>query len=302
MNIGILSRNPDLYSTRRLKEAAEQRGHRVTIIDALKCYVDIEVGKPMVYDSEDKPLNKFQAMIPRIGASDTFYGAAILRQFEMAGVYTPNESIAITRARDKLRAHQIFSKRGIDMPITGFAHSPKNSKALIKRVGGAPLVLKLLEGTQGKGVILAETQKAAESVIEAFRGLSAFFLIQEFIKESGGSDIRCFVVGNKVIAAMIREAQGDEFRANIHLGAHAKLVKLTPQERKTAIAAAKAMGLKVAGVDLIRSNRGPLVLEVNSSPGLEGIESATGKDIAKTIIEYIEQNANQNKSIIKTSG
>lgn len=291
MKIGILSRNHRLYSTKRLVEAARKRGHEAQVIDALKCYVDIEAGKPMVYGPDDQPLNDFDAIIPRIGASITFYGSAVLRQFEMAGIYTLNESIPITRSRDKLRAHQIFSKHGIGMPITGFAHSPKNTGALIKRVGGAPLVLKLLEGTQGKGVILAETKKAAESVIEAFRGMNAFFLIQEFIKESGGADIRCFVIGDKVVAAMMRKAHEGEFRSNLHLGGTAEIVKLKPVERKTALAAAKAMGLRVAGVDMVRSDRGPLVLEVNSSPGIEGIEKATGKDVAGMIIEYIEANA-----------
>jgi ribosomal protein S6--L-glutamate ligase len=299
MKIGILSRNPKLYSTRRLFEASEQRGHTPKIIDVLKCYVDIESGKPVVYGADDKPLSDFDAIIPRIGASITFYGTAVLRQFEMANTYALNESLAITRARDKLRAHQIFSKKGIGMPITGFAHSPKNTDALIQRVGGAPLVLKLLEGTQGKGVILAETKKAAESVIEAFRGLNAFFLVQEFIKEAGGADIRCFVVGEKVVAAMMRQAQEGEFRSNLHLGGSAKIIKLTSLERKTAVAAAKAMGLRVAGVDIVRSERGPLVLEVNSSPGIEGIEKATQKDIAGTIIEYIEHNA---KSTSKRRG
>lgn len=291
MKIGILSRNAKLYSTNRLVEAAKERGHTVQVIDILKCYVDIEAGKPMVYGSDDKPLNDFDAIIPRIGASVTFYGSAILRQFEMAGTYALNESIPITRSRDKLRAHQVFSKKGIGMPITGFAHSPKNTDALIKRVGGAPVVLKLLEGTQGKGVILAETKKAAESVIEAFRGLNAFFLIQEFIEESKGADLRCFVIGDKVVAGMMRQAQEGEFRSNLHLGGTAEVVKLTSQERKTAIAAAKAMGLRIAGVDIVRSKRGPLVLEVNSSPGIKGIEEATGKDVAGMIIEYIEENA-----------
>ena len=291
MKIGILSRNSKLYSTHRLVEAAEKRGHTAQVLDVLKCYVDMEAGKPMVFGKDDKPLNDFDAVIPRIGASITFYGTAIVRQFEMSGVYALNESLAITRARDKLRAHQILSRKGIDTPITGFAHSPKNTDALIRRVGGTPLVLKLLEGTQGKGVILAETKKAAESVIEAFSGLNAFFLIQEFIKEAGGADIRCFVIGEKVVAAMKRQAQDGEFRSNLHRGGTAKLVKLKPSERKTAVAAAKAMGLRVAGVDMVISDRGPLVLEVNSSPGLEGIEKATEKDVAGMIIEYIENNA-----------
>ncbi len=291
MKIAILSRNSKLYSTKRLVEAAEAKGHIVKVIDALKCYVDIQSGKPMVFDKDDNALNDFDAIIPRIGASITFYGTAVLRQFEMSGTYILNESLAISRARDKLRAHQILAKKNIGMPVTGFAHSPNNTSALIKGVGGAPLVIKLLEGTQGKGVILAETKKAAESVIEAFRGLNAFFLVQEFIKEAGGADIRCFVVGDKVIAAMKRQGQEGEFRSNLHRGGNAELVKLSPEERKTAVNAAKALGLRVAGVDVLRSSRGPLVLEVNSSPGLEGIEKATGKDVAGMIITYLETHA-----------
>lgn len=302
MKIGILSRNPKLYSTRRLREASEERGHETVILDVQKCYVDIESGKPMVFDENDTPLNDFDAIIPRIGASITFYGTAVLRQFEMGGIYTLNESLGIARSRDKLRAHQLLSRKNIGMPITGFAHSPQNTTALIKRVGGVPVVLKLLEGTQGKGVILAETQKAAESVIDAFRGLNAFFLIQEFVKESNGTDIRCFVVGDKVVAAMARTAKEGEFRSNLHRGGSAEIVKLTPIERKTAVAAAKAMGLRVAGVDIVRSQRGPLVLEVNSSPGLEGIETATGKDVAELIIKYVEKNAKPISKHTKNKG
>jgi ribosomal protein S6--L-glutamate ligase len=294
MKIGILSRNSNLYSTKRLVEAARSKGHEVEVIDALKCYVDIEAGNPQVYGPNGQSMNDFDAIIPRIGTSVTFYGCAILRQFEMAGIYTLNESIAITRSRDKLRAHQILSKRGIGMPITGFAHSPKNKKtmrSLIKRVGGAPLIIKLLEGTQGKGVVLAQTDRAVESVIEAFSGLNAFFLVQEFIKESEGSDIRCFIMGDKVIAAIQRKAPIGEFRANMHQGSTSELIKLSPIERRTAVQATKAMGLKVAGVDIVRSNRGPLVLEVNSSPGIEYIEKTSQKDIAGMIIKYIEINA-----------
>lgn len=302
MKIGILSRNKDLYSTKRLVEAAEQHGHTTKVIDVLRCHIDIESGNPNVYGSNDKPLEGFEAIIPRIGASITFYGAAIVRQFEMGNVYTLNESIPITRSRDKLRAHQVLSKKQIGMPITGFAHSPKNIKSLIKRVGGAPLVIKLLEGTQGRGVVLAQTAKAAESVMEAFSGLNASFLVQEFIKEAGGADIRCFVIGDKVVAAMIRKASEGEFRSNLHLGGTAELVKLTSNERKTAVAAAKAVGLRVAGVDMVRSERGPLVLEVNSSPGIEGIEKATGKDVARMIIEYIENNAKPTNKSTRNRG
>ena len=294
MHIGILSRNKQLYSTNRLIEAAEAQGHKARVVDHLQCYMNIASKNPEVHYRKEI-LDQFDAIIPRIGASVTFYGTAILRQFEMMGVYAVNESLAITRARDKLRAHQILSKKGIGMPITGFAHSTHNTDDLIKIVGGTPLVLKLLQGTQGKGVILAETKKAAESVIDAFRGLDAFFLVQEFIKEAGGSDLRCFVIGDKVVAAMMRKSADGDFRSNLHRGGRAELVRITPKERKTAIAAAKAMGLRVAGVDIVRSDRGPLVLEVNASPGLKGIEEATGKDIASMIIHYIEKNAKSTK-------
>lgn len=290
MKIAILSRNPKLYSTARLQEAALERGHDVRIVDALKCYMNIHSNKPEVHYRDGEVFEKFDAVIPRIGASITFYGTAVLRQFEMMNTYPLNESTAITRSRDKLRAHQVFSNKDIGMPATGFAHSPQNAKDLIKLVGGAPLILKLLSGTQGKGVILAETAKAAESLIEAFRGLDAFFLVQEFIKESRGTDIRCLVIGDKVVAAIERKAQAGDFRANLHMGGTANKVKITPTERKTAVKAAKALGLNVAGVDLVRSERGPLVLEVNSSPGLRGIEMATGKDVAGLIIEYVEKN------------
>lgn len=289
MKIAILSRNPKLYSTNSLVEAAKKRGHEVRVIDHLKCYMDINSEDPKVYYK--KEILKFDAIIPRIGASVTFYGSAILRQFEMNGTYVINESLAITRSRDKLRTHQLLSKKKIGMPVTGFSHSATNTDELIKNAGGTPLILKLLQGTQGKGVILAETKKAAEAVIEAFGGLDAFFLVQEFIKESKGADIRCFVLGDKVVAAIKRQGEEGEFRSNLHRGGSATIVKLTSIERKTAITAAKTMGLKVAGVDMVRSDRGPLVLEVNSSPGLKGIEATTGKDVAGMIIEYIEKNA-----------
>jgi ribosomal protein S6--L-glutamate ligase len=240
-------------------------------------------------------LHDFHAIIPRIGASITFYGTAVLRQFEMMGVYSVNESVAISRSRDKLRSLQILSRKGIGLPITSFAHSTKMTEELIELVGGTPLIIKLLEGTQGQGVILAETVKAAESVIDAFRAMKAHFLVQEYIKESAGSDIRCFVIGDKVVAAMMREAKAGEFRSNLHRGGKAKAVKITPEERTTAIRAAKAMGLNVAGVDLLRSNHGPLVIEVNSSPGLEGIETSTKKDVAKMVIEFIEKNYQNQK-------
>jgi ribosomal protein S6--L-glutamate ligase len=301
VKIALLSRNPKLYSTRRLKEAAEQHGHEVRILDVLRCYMNITSSKPEIHYRGEE-LSGFDAIIPRIGASVTFYGTAVLRQFEMMGVYPLNESVAISRSRDKLRSLQLLSRKGIGMPITGFAHSPDDVQDLIKMVGGSPLVIKLLEGTQGIGVVLAETRKAAESVIEAFMGLKANILVQEFVKEAGGSDIRCFVIGNRVVAAMKRQGPEGEFRSNLHRGGTASLVKLTPGERATAIKAAKVVGLNVAGVDILRSERGPLVMEVNSSPGLEGIENATGKDIASMIVHFIEKNAKPHHTRTKGSG
>ena len=301
MRIAILSRNPSLYSTRRLVEACKQRDHTVDVLNTLKCYMDIAAHRPSVH-YQGKELEPYDAVIPRIGASVTFYGAAVLRQFEMMGAYPLNESVAINRSRDKLRALQIMARAGIGLPLTGFAHSPDNTKDLIKLVGGAPLVVKLLEGTQGKGVVLAETHKAAESLIEAFRNLDANFLVQEFIKEAGGADIRCLVVGTKVVAAMKRQAKEGEFRSNLHRGGTASLIRLTPEERSTAVRSAKKMGLNVAGVDLLRSNHGPVVLEVNSSPGLEGIETATGKDIADLIIQFIEKNAKPHRTRTRGKG
>ncbi|WP_064601669.1 30S ribosomal protein S6--L-glutamate ligase [Photobacterium sp. J15] len=295
MKIGILSQNENLYSTRRLREAIEQRGHQAVIINALRCYMNINSVKPSIH-FEGEELTGFDAIIPRIGADITFYGCSVLRQFEMMDVFSVNQSIAISRSRDKLRSLQLLSRKGIGMPVTGFASKPDDVPDLIKMVGGAPLVIKLLEGTQGIGVVLAETQKAAESVIEAFMGLKANIMVQEFIEEAGGADIRCFVIGDKVIAAMKRQAADGEFRSNLHRGGSATLIRITPEERKTAVAAAKAMGLSVAGVDLLRSKRGPLVMEVNSSPGLEGIETATGKDIAGMIVEHIEKHAGKKRS------
>lgn len=301
MKIGILSRNSSLYSTSRLREAAEARGHQVEIIDPLLCYMDITSHRPTVY-FRNRKLDDFDAIIPRIGASVTFYATAVLRQFEMMGVYCLNESVAISRSRDKLRALQLLARKGIGLPVSGFAHSTKMTNELIKLVGGPPLVVKLLEGTQGKGVVLTETQQAAESVIDAFRDLDAYFLVQEFIKEADGADIRCFVVGGKVVASMLRKAKLGEFRSNLHRGGTAMAVKLTPEERKTAQRAAEAMGLNVSGVDIMRSKHGPLVIEVNSSPGLEGIEKSTGKDVAESIIEYIEKNAKPHKNKTKGKG
>lgn len=295
MRIVILSRDASLYSTRRLKEAGEERGHEMRVIDHLRCYMNITSHNPKVM-YQGKPLEEIDAIIPRIGASNTFYGTAVVRQFEIMGVFTANESQAISRSRDKLRCLQILSRKGIGLPVTGFAHSTKDIDGLLDIVGGAPLVIKLLEGTQGIGVVLAETQQAATSVIEAFRGLEANILVQEFIKEAGGMDIRCFVLGDKVIASMKRQGAPGEFRSNLHRGGSAAKIRLTPEERSTAVRAAKAMGLRVAGVDLLRSNHGPVVMEVNSSPGLEGIESATNIDVAGKIIDFIEKNVGPDKN------
>jgi len=286
MKIVILSRDSSLYSTRRLKEAGELRGHEMQVIDHMRCYMNITSHHPKVM-YQGQPLVGVEAVIPRIGASKTFYGTAVVRQFEIMGIFTANTSMAISRSRDKLRSLQIMARRGIGLPVTGFAHSTKDIDGLVDIVGGAPLVIKLLEGTQGIGVVLAETQQAAKSVIEAFRGLDANILVQEFIKEAGGMDIRCLVLGDKVIAAMKRQGAAGEFRSNLHRGGSAARVRLTPEERSTAIRAAKAMGLRLAGVDLLRSNHGPVVMEVNSSPGLEGIEKATEVDVAGKIIDFV---------------
>ena len=288
MRIAVLSRNRNLYSTRRLVEAAEQRGHEVKVVDVLRCYMNITSHRPTIH-YRGEVLDGFDAVIPRIGASVTFYGTAVLRQFEMMNVFPLNESVAVTRSRDKLRSAQLLARKGIGMPVTGFAHNPDDIQDLLKEVGGAPLVIKLLEGTQGIGVVLAETHKAAESVIQAFMGLKANIMVQEFIKEAGGADLRCFVVGGKVVAAMKRQGPEGEFRSNLHRGGSASLVRMTPEERSTAVRAAKIMGLEVCGVDLLRSNHGAVVMEVNSSPGLEGIEKASGKDVAGTIIQYLEK-------------
>ncbi|EDX76089.1 alpha-L-glutamate ligase, RimK family [Coleofasciculus chthonoplastes PCC 7420] len=290
-----MSQDASLYSTRRLKEAGEARGHDMRVINYLRCYMNITSHKPKVV-YQGKVLEELDAIIPRIGASKTFYGTAVVRQFEVMGVFVANESQAISRSRDKLRCLQILSREGVGLPVTGFAHSTQDIDGLIDIVGGAPLVIKLLEGTQGIGVVLAETHQAAKSVIEAFRGLDANILVQEFIKEAGGMDIRCFVIDNKVVASMKRQGAPGEFRSNLHRGGNAEQIKLTPEERSTAVRAAKAMGLRVAGVDLLRSNHGPVVMEVNSSPGLEGIENATGVDVAGKIIEFLQKNAASGKT------
>ena len=290
MRIVILSRNKKLYSTRRLIEAVESRGHEAIVLDTLHCYMNTSSARPTVH-YKGEVVDRIDAVIPRIGASITFYGCAVLRQFEMMGVYTLNESVAITRARDKLRSTQLLSRKGVGIPVTAFANKPDDIKDMIRMVGGTPVVIKLLEGTQGIGVVLAENQKAAESVIQAFMGLKSNILVQEFIKEAGGADIRCLVIGDKVVAAMKRQGPEGEFRSNLHRGGTAELVKLSPEERKTAINAAKIMGLNACGVDILRANRGPVVMEVNSSPGLQGIETATNKDVAGMMVEFIEKNA-----------
>ncbi|MDP5110515.1 MAG: 30S ribosomal protein S6--L-glutamate ligase [Rickettsiaceae bacterium] len=295
MKIGILSRSPKIYSTARLVKEAEERGHEVTVVNPLKCYMNITGNHPDVYYKHKKVQEKleFDAIVPRIGASATIYGAAVLRQFEVAGVYTVNGSVAITRSRDKLRSHQLLARKEVGIPITSYAHSGNVTRDLISSVGGAPLIVKVIESTQGKGVLLAETTKAAESLINAFLSLHADFLVQEFIKESSGADIRCFVIGDKVVAAMKRQGVEGEFKSNLHNGGSAEMVKISPTERAVAVKAAKVLGLKVSGVDIVRSNRGPLVLEVNSSPGLEGIEKTTGKNVAANIIEFIEKDINR---------
>ncbi len=287
MKLAILSQDASLYSTSRLKIAAEERGHHVKVIDYMRCYINVSSESPCVMYA-GKRLEQFDAIIPRVGASNTFYGTAIVRQFELMNVVSANGSQAIARSRDKLRCMQILAKEKVGLPITGFAHSTQDTDGLINMVQGAPLVIKLIEGTQGIGVVLAETHTSAKSMIEAFRGLSAHILVQEFIKESQGEDIRAFVVGGKVIAAMRRKAAQGEFRANIHRGGKSESVELNAEETETALRACRAVGLNVAGVDMLRSHSGPKVLEINSSPGLQGIEGATGINVAGLIIEYLE--------------
>lgn len=290
LRIGLLASNPDLYSNQRILEAGEQLGHHIEFFNIKQCYMKLDAQTPEVHYRGGRVLNDLDAVIPRIRPSITYYGCALTRQFESLGVYALNSASAITHSRDKLYSLQLLLNNGLDIPITGFANSPLDTNDLIKMVGGSPLIVKLLEGTQGKGVVLAETKKAAESVINAFKSLNANILVQEFIKEANGKDLRCFVIDGKVVAAMQREAPPGEFRANIHLGGTGSVVKITREEKRLAIKAAKAMGLDVAGVDMIRSSKGPLLLEVNSSPGLEGIEGATGKDIARDMIKAIERN------------
>ncbi len=289
LKIALLASNPELYSNKRIVEAAEARGHEIVFLNVEHSYMKLDAYSPEIRYRGGNILNEFDAIIPRIKPSVTFYGCALIRQFDHLGVYCLNSAEAISQSRDKLFASQLFSKNDIHIPITGFAKSPMDTKDLIRMVNGAPLIIKLLESTQGKGVVLAETNKAAESVINAFKSVQTNILVQEFIKEANGQDIRCFVVNGKVVASIQRQAEKGEFRANIHQGGKASVIKITPEEKKLALKAAKVLNLAVAGVDIIRSNKGPLLLEVNSSPGLEGIENATGKDIANTMIMAIER-------------
>ncbi|MFT4585763.1 MAG: ribosomal protein S6--L-glutamate ligase [Gammaproteobacteria bacterium] len=298
MKIGLLCRNPALYSHTRLVEAAQARGHDIDVIDHLSCYIDIASNDPEIH-YQGESLKGYDAIIPRIGASVTFFGTAVLRQFEMMGVYPVNESVGISRSRDKLRSMQLLSRQGIGLPVTVFAHRTSDAGELLKIAGGAPVVIKLLEGTQGIGVVLGETTKAAESIIQAFGGVKTNILVQAFVKEANGEDIRCLVVGEKVVAAMIRRGKKGEFRSNLHRGGAAETIAITRKERSTALKAANAVGLNVCGVDLLRSNDGPVVMEVNSSPGLEGIEKATGIDVASKIIEFIEKNAKHGRTQTK---
>jgi len=301
MKIAMMARNASLYTHRRLVEVAEERGHEIDVINTLRVYMNITSHRPALHYNGEK-LTGYDAVIPRIGASVTFYGLAVLRQFEMMGVYPLNESVAIGRSRDKLRSLQLLARAGIGLPVTAFAHDPKQTDAVLELVGKAPVVIKLLEGTQGIGVVLGETPKSAKSVIEAFRGANVNILVQEFIKEAGGTDIRALVVDGKVVAAMQRKGVEGDFRSNLHRGGTAAVIKITPEERSTAVRAAKVMGLNVCGVDMLRSNHGPVVMEVNSSPGLEGVEKATGIDVAGRIISFLEKNAKPGKTKTKGRG
>jgi ribosomal protein S6--L-glutamate ligase len=301
MKIALLCRNAQLYSHQRLIEAARARGHEIETINHLRCTIDIASHRPKIH-YHGKALPKPDAVIPRIGASVTFFGTAVVRQFEMMRVYCLNESVAISRSRDKLRSLQLLSRRGIGLPVTVFAHKTSNADEIVRLAGGAPVVIKLLEGTQGIGVVLGETPKAAASIIEAFGGVNTNILVQEYVAEAKGEDLRCIVIGDRVVASMVRKGREGDFRSNLHRGGSAKAARITPQERATAIGAARAMGLNVCGVDMLRSNHGPVVMEVNSSPGLEGIETATGVDVAGKIIEFIEKNAQPGKTRTRGKG
>ncbi|MEQ9641544.1 MAG: 30S ribosomal protein S6--L-glutamate ligase [Alphaproteobacteria bacterium] len=298
MKIALLCRNANLYSHQRLVQAAEERGHEIDVIDHLRCYIDIASNDPEIH-YRGESLKGYDAVIPRIGASVTFFGTAVLRQFEMMGVYPVNESVGIARSRDKLRSMQLLSRENIGLPTTVFAHRTSDASELLKIAGGAPVVIKLLEGTQGIGVVLGETPKSAESIIQAFGGVNTNILVQQFVKEANGEDIRCLVVGEQVVASMIRRGKEGDFRSNLHRGGTAEMVKITPKERSTAKRAANSMGLNVCGVDMLRSKDGPVVMEVNSSPGLEGVEKATGVDVAGRIIEFVEKNAKPGRTRTK---
>ncbi len=301
MKMALLCRSPQLYSHQRILEAARARGHEIDTINHLRCTIDIASHRPQIH-YQGRSLKGYDAVIPRIGASVTFFGTAVVRQFEMMRVYCVNESVAISRSRDKLRSLQLLSRKGIGLPVTVFAHKTSNAEEIVKLAGGAPVVIKLLEGTQGIGVVLGETQKTAESIIQAFGGVNTNILVQEYVAEARGEDIRCIVIGDKVVASMMRRGKEGEFRSNLHRGGSARSVKISPPERSTAIAAARAMGLNVCGVDMLRSNHGPVVMEVNSSPGLEGVEDATGLDVAGKIIEFIEKNAKPGKTKTRGTG
>ena len=301
MRLVMLARNASLYSHQRLIEAATERGHDIEVVNTMRVVIDIASNRPTIH-YEGRKLTGFDAVIPRIGASVTFYGLAVLRQFEMMGVYPMNESVAYGRSRDKLRSLQLLARKGIGLPVTAFAHDPKQTDQVINLVGGAPAVIKLLEGTQGVGVMLGETHQSAKSVIEAFRGARVNILVQEFIKEAGSADIRALVVGGRVIAAMQRIGAEGEFRSNLHRGGRAEPVKITPEERSTAVRASRIIGLNVCGVDMLRSNHGPVVMEVNPCPGIEGVEQASGIDVAGKIIEFLEREASPGKSKTKGKG
>lgn len=301
MKLALMCRNAELYSHKRLVEAAEERGHSIDVIDHLRCLINITSHKPQIIYNGER-LSGYDAVIPRIGASVTFYGTAVLRQFEMMDVYPVNESVAITRSRDKLRSLQLLSRKGIGLPVTVFAHRTNKPEEILEMLGGPPVVIKLLEGTQGIGVVLGETQTAAESIIQAFGGVKTNILVQEFIKEAGGEDIRCLVVGDKVVASMMRKGKEGDFRSNLHRGGSARSIRITPTERATAVSAAKIMGLNVCGVDMLRSSHGPVVMEVNSSPGLEGVEKATGKDVAGAIIDFVATHAKPNRTRTRGKG
>ncbi len=301
MKLIMLARNPSLYSHRRIVEAARKRGHTIDVINTLHVHMNITSSRPMLRHG-GKTLPVYDAVIPRIGASVTNYGLAVLRQFEMQGVYPLNESVAIGRSRDKLRAIQLLARAGLGLPVTAFAHDPRKAEDVITEVGGAPVVIKLLEGTQGMGVILAETDASARSIIEAFSAANISILVQEFIREAGGTDVRALVVGNRVVASMKRSGRKGDFRSNLHRGGKAEAVDLTAAEQQTAVRAAEILGLNVCGVDMLRSSRGPLVMEVNSSPGIEGMETASGVDVAGTVIEFLEQNARPGETGTRGSG